>query len=179
MKTFRLALGVTAALSLAVANLLPAYADPGATSRPVKEPYERENGRAPGQAADPSQVVPDSLSLPGAARQIAESVSHYVAEDLTVGRISVQDFHHSGTGKKHLVAAMIEKEITEALANRNEPQLKLQSEPGAPVTLTGEYFLADDKRSLVLKAKLLSQSSVIWSSPEINITQGDFSELAP
>lgn len=162
MKTIRMAVALAAALSLSIliTPCTPAIA------------AQREAHRAEAQAE------PSPVSIAEAARQVAESVSRFVAEDLVQGRISVQNFHHRGDQKKHALAAVIEGEISKALAARNEPILKLQAKAGAPLVLTGEYYLADDKSSLYLTAKLLSQSTVLWSSPKLRITQGDFSELS-
>lgn len=129
--------------------------------------------------AQVDRLRPKSLTVSEAARQVAEAVSAYVASDLVMGRVSVRGFHLQGDNKRHAIASILESEITKALARRNESLLKVQTDEGAPLVLTGEYHLADDKRSLIVTATLLRQASVLWASPEIRVTQGDFSDLVP
>lgn len=130
--------------------------------------------------ADLGRKLPKKLSMPEAARLMAEGFARYADVEPMVGALSIGSFGDRASGKRFKLSNLIEDELGRAFARLEESPVRL-SQGGSAMSFTGTYRLADNKRHLLVAAQVVDtrKASVLWTSPEYLITEGDFTELAP
>lgn len=127
-----------------------------------------------------SRKRPKQLALPEAVRLLAEGFARYADVEPLVGNVAIGSFSDRESGKRFKLSNVIEDELGRAVSRLEGSPIRLGRGVGA-MTFTGTYRLGENRRHLLMTGQVLDarNATVIWTSPEYLITEGDFSELAP